>query len=102
MIALSLTKGNRIRLARAFRGSKRVDIAIDCVVEGQMGNAFADDPENPTAFKIEVGPFCYFAGDARSTGGVEMIRDWSRSDSLRQKYLSRPWIMKRPMFMTVR
>jgi RimJ/RimL family protein N-acetyltransferase len=75
MIELKLTKANRIRLARAFRGNKRVDISIDCVIEGQMGKAFADDSENPTAFQIEVGPFRYFAGDARSPGGREMIKN---------------------------
>jgi RimJ/RimL family protein N-acetyltransferase len=75
MIELKLTKANRIRLARAFRGNKRVDISIDCVIEGQMGRAFEDDSENPTAFQIEVGPFRYFAGDARSPGGHEMIKN---------------------------
>jgi len=54
-----------------------VDISIDCVIEGQMGKAFADDSENPTAFQIEVGPFRYFAGDARSPGGHEMIKNLS-------------------------
>jgi len=77
VIELSLTKANRIRLARAFSGNKRVDISIDCVIEGQMGKAFADDSDNPTAFKIEVGPFCYFAGEARNPGGHEMIKNLS-------------------------
>jgi GNAT superfamily N-acetyltransferase len=75
MMELKLTKTNRIKLARAFRSNKRVDISIDCVIEGQMGKAFADDSENPTAFQIEVGPFRYFAGDARSPGGREMIKN---------------------------
>jgi GNAT superfamily N-acetyltransferase len=47
------------------------------VIEGQMGKAFADDPENPTAFKIGVGPFSYFAGDPTSSGAREMIKDLS-------------------------
>lgn len=60
---LALTKANRIRLAMAFRNNERVDLSIDCVVEGQMGRAFADHPDSPGAFRIEVGPFCYLAGD---------------------------------------
>jgi len=40
-----------------------------------MGRAFTDNPEHPTVFKIEVGPFCYFAGDARGPGGYEMVSD---------------------------
>ena len=74
--ALELTKTNRLRLARAFRQSPRVDYAIDCVVEGQMGRAFADDPEQPSAFGITVGPFWYFAGDAGSLGGAALLREW--------------------------
>jgi GNAT superfamily N-acetyltransferase len=73
---LKLTKANRIRLARAFKGNKRVDLSIDCAIEGQMGKAFADDPQAPKAFKIQVGPFWYLAGDARSPGGYEMMGDF--------------------------
>jgi len=77
VIELGLNKGNRIKFARAFRNCKRVDLSIDCVIEGQMGKAYADDPENPAAFKMGVGPFAYFAGDARSPGAREMIKDLS-------------------------
>jgi GNAT superfamily N-acetyltransferase len=71
----ALTKGNRIRLARAFRDTPRVDLSIDCAIEGQMGKAFVDDPANPTAWMIEQsGFFCCFAGDARSAGGHEIVR----------------------------
>ncbi len=58
----------------AFRDCKRVDFGIDCVIEGQMGKAFTDSLENPTAFKLEVGPFSYFAGNAKSPAGREMMR----------------------------
>jgi GNAT superfamily N-acetyltransferase len=73
---LKLTKSNRLRLARAFRHNKRVDCSIDCVVEGQMGRAFADDPGHPTAFCITVGPFWYFAGDANSPGGQALLQQF--------------------------
>ena len=74
MIELELTKANRLRLARAFRDCPRVDLGIDCVIEGQMGQAFADDVVSPAAWLIAAGPFRYFAGDARSPGGLEMVR----------------------------
>lgn len=77
MIELTLNKANRVRLARAFRSCRRVDLSIDCVIEGQMGKAFADDSENPNAFKIGVGPFAYFAGDAKSCEAQRMIKDSS-------------------------
>jgi len=70
-----LTRVNRIKLARAFKNIKRVDLSIDCAVEGQMGKAFTDDAETPTVFEIELGHFfCYFAGNAASAAGHEMIQ----------------------------
>jgi len=79
MVELELTKANRLRLARAFRHCPRVDLAIECVIEGQMGQAFVDDAVSPAAvspaaWMIAAGPFRYFAGDARSPGGMEMVR----------------------------
>ncbi len=74
---LKLTKANRMRLARAFARNKRVDLSIDCVLEGQMGRAFVDDPRAPRAFKIQVGPFWYLAGAAKSPGGHEMIKEFA-------------------------
>lgn len=61
-----LTKENRILLARAFKNVPRVDMSIQCAIEGQMGQAVVDDVQNPTLFKIQVGPFFYYAGNARS------------------------------------
>lgn len=68
MIEYPLTKANRITLARAFCRVPRVDLSIDCVLEGQMGAAFVDDVEHPVTFKIQSGPFVYFAGDTSSPG----------------------------------
>ena len=70
-----LTKANRIKLARAFKHVPRVDMSIDCVLEGQMGSARVDDEANPTALKIEIGPFFYFAGDPASPGGHAMLEE---------------------------
>lgn len=73
---LELTRVNRLRLARAFRHNPRVDYSLDCVIEDQMGQAFADDPDAPTAFRISIGPFWYFAGDADGPGGRALLAEW--------------------------
>lgn len=39
IVQYPLSKANRIRLARAFRHVPRVDVSIECVLEGQMGAA---------------------------------------------------------------
>ncbi|HET9914327.1 MAG TPA: GNAT family N-acetyltransferase [Anaerolineales bacterium] len=69
-----LTKVNRLQLAKAFRNIPRVDLSIDCVIEGQMGKAYVDDIQNPSVYKIQTGPFFYFAGNVLSEGGQEMLR----------------------------
>ena len=70
-----LTKANRIRLARAFKHVPRVDLSIECAIEGQMGKAYVDDIQEPTVFKIEVGPFFYFAGDAAGGSARTMLKN---------------------------
>jgi len=74
--ALEITKTNRLKLARAFRHNKRVDCSIDCAIEGQMGKAYADHPKQPSAYAITVGPFWYFAGEANSAGGRELLENF--------------------------
>jgi GNAT superfamily N-acetyltransferase len=73
---LTLTPANRLHLAEAFRHNPRVDYSIDCAVEGQMAHAYVDDLERPTAWRITVGPFWYFAGDAGSPGGSVLLDEF--------------------------
>lgn len=73
MFELPLTKANRILLAQAFRKVPRVDLSIECAIEGQMGRAYVDQLENPTAYKLAVGPFFYFAGEYLTPGGWAML-----------------------------
>lgn len=68
-----LTKANRLALSRAFYNVPRVDMSIECAIEGQMGRAACDDLLEPTAFKIYVGPFFYLTGDATGPGGQAML-----------------------------
>ncbi len=72
---LPLTPVNRLRLAEAFRHNPRVDCSIDCAIEGQMGRAYVDDPTQPAAWRITVGPFWYFAGDADGPGGRALLAE---------------------------
>ncbi len=71
---LELTKANRLKLAQAFYHNKRVDLSIECVIEGQMGQAFVNDLAHPTAYRITVGPFWYFAGEADGLVGQQMMQ----------------------------
>lgn len=41
-----------------------------------MGQAFTDDPHAPTAWRISIGPFWYFAGDAAGPGGRALLSEW--------------------------
>ncbi len=69
-----LTPAHRLKLAAAYRSCPRVDTAIECAIEGQLGRALVDDVKHPTAFAITVGPFWYFAGDPASAGGAALMR----------------------------
>lgn len=81
-IELELNKANRLKLSRVFRHNQRVDYSIDCVVEGQMGKAFVDDLTHPTAYRITIGPFWYFAGDPTGPGSEQMMRGFPRYNLL--------------------
>lgn len=70
----SLTPTHRLRLAAAFRYCPRVDTAIDCAIEGQLGRALVDSVASPTVFAITVGPFWYFAGEAEGPAAEALMR----------------------------
>ena len=57
-----LTTANRPRVARAFRFRARVELAIECAIEGQMGRVFVDDAAHSMAYCLRVGPFRSYAG----------------------------------------
>ena len=75
MFEVPLTKANRLQVARVFRQVKRVDVSIDCVIEGQMGKAFFDNPDHPTVYQIQTGPFIYLAGDPADAPAQELLRN---------------------------
>lgn len=71
---LPLTEANRRLLDQAYRNATRVDLAIDCAVEGTMGRAYTDDLASPSIFLVESGPFLYFAGNAEAWHAPALIR----------------------------
>lgn len=73
---LELTKTNRLKIADAFRAVPRVDMSLPCVIEGQMGQAFVDDPARPTIYQVNIGPFHYFAGTAVSAQAQTMMANF--------------------------
>jgi GNAT superfamily N-acetyltransferase len=73
MIAYPLTKAHRLILAQAFRLVPRVDLSIDCVVEGQMGQAYVNRLEDPQAFLVVAGPFAYLAGDSSGDAATDAL-----------------------------
>lgn len=69
----ALTPSHRLTLATAFQSCPRVDTAIDCAIEGQLGRALVDSVASPTVFAITVGPFWYFAGDAEGPAAEALL-----------------------------
>ena len=58
---LELTKANRLKIARAFRGNKRVDFSIECAIEGQLGRVkrflcTTARPSPPGAWPVTAAP----------------------------------------------
>jgi hypothetical protein len=43
MIPYPLTQLSRYRLSEAFKDCRRVDLGIDCLLEGRMGDVFVHD-----------------------------------------------------------
>lgn len=91
MVALALSKANRILLARAFAHVPRLDLGIDCILEGQMGKAFADVEEGGSAFAVQAGPFLYLAGDHTSPAARKMIEELAPGNFL---MLSQPGFLE--------
>lgn len=74
MLRSSLTRIDRIHLARLFRDCPRVDISIDCVLQNQMGRAYIDNASHPRSALIQTGQFCYFGGDPTTSGASSMLK----------------------------
>jgi len=70
----------RSRLVTLFAAHRRDRAIIDCVLEGHVGQAFADDLAAPTVARLDCGPFAALGGDPDSPAARDLVRhapiDW--------------------------
>jgi GNAT superfamily N-acetyltransferase len=70
----------RRALVPLFAAHRRDRTIIDCVLEGHIGQAFADGLAAPTVARLDCGPFAAFGGDPDSPAARELLRyapiDW--------------------------
>lgn len=70
----------RSRLVTLFAPHRRDRAIIDCVLEGHVGQAFADDLAAPTVARLDCGPFAALGGDPDLPAARELLRyapiDW--------------------------
>jgi hypothetical protein len=64
LIELSDKNINSIR--KAYDGVPRVDISIDCALEGSFGKIYTENINTHKSYLIKIGPFNYFAGEPNS------------------------------------
>ncbi len=74
-VILESSKNNLKLISRAFAKNPRVDLSYDCYLEGTAGRVMVDDAENPTAFRLEQGPFWYYVGDASSAAAKQLMEE---------------------------
>ncbi|MEG2073480.1 MAG: GNAT family N-acetyltransferase [Angelakisella sp.] len=70
---VKLTDGDLARI-KPFFGHTKDTMILSCI-EGCMGEAWADNRENPTAVQIIVADFSFFGGDSKSNQASELIHN---------------------------
>jgi len=72
--------GARQVLVSLFAAHRRDRAIIDCVLEGHVGQALADDLTTPTVARLDCGPFAALGGDPDSPAARDLLRcapmDW--------------------------
>ncbi len=72
--------GARQVLVSLFAAHRRDRAIIDCVLEGHVGQALADDLITPTVARLDCGPFAALGGDPDLPAARELLRyapmDW--------------------------
>jgi GNAT superfamily N-acetyltransferase len=80
MPVIAVPSEARNRLGRLFAAHRRDRAIIDCVLEGHIGQAFADDLAVPIVARLDCGPFAALAGDPASPSASDLVRyapiDW--------------------------
>jgi GNAT superfamily N-acetyltransferase len=78
---VKLTPSTMEQITSLFSGTE--ETMIRSCLQGVMGDAWADRIDRPTAARISVGDFLFFAGDSNAEGAEELVKDLPSS--------SRPW-----------
>jgi RimJ/RimL family protein N-acetyltransferase len=52
----------------------RVDLTLDCIMDGTMGSVQADDPDAPKSICIHSTGFWYFGGDPKTPWAQDLLR----------------------------
>ncbi len=92
IIFSEIEKDKRSALAPLFAGTQET-LVLSCI-QGHMGRAFADSPQNPRCAQIVVGDFCFFAGDPSLPQAQELVRNIPKgfcSDTILMIPLSSEW-----------
>jgi GNAT superfamily N-acetyltransferase len=80
MAVVAIPRESRGVLTPLFAAHRRDRVIIDCVLEGRIGQAFADDLAAPTVARLDCGPFAALAGNPASPAARDLIRhapiDW--------------------------
>jgi len=80
MSVVVVPMGVRQVLASLFAAHRRDRAIIDCVLEGHVGETFADSLAAPTVARLNCGPFAALAGDPASPAARDLVRcapiDW--------------------------
>ena len=75
------------QIAPLFSGME--ETMIWSCLQGVMGDAWADRNDRPSAARIFIGGFLFFAGDSNAEGAEELVKDLPP--------FSRPW----PFFIII-
>lgn len=78
---VKLTPGEMEQIAPLFSGIE--ETMIWSCLQGVMGDAWADRNNRPSAARIFIGGFLFFAGDSNAEGAEELVKDLPP--------FSRPW-----------
>ena len=64
-----------------------IDTCVPACTQGHMGEAWADDGEDPHCGKIVLGDFCFFDGDATHPGARELVAHLPEGKPFSEWYL---------------
>lgn len=73
-MALTIAAGDRHRLGSMFGAARQPRAVIECVLEGHLGRAWADDANDPGVACLELGCYAIFGGSADCATAVDLVQ----------------------------